>query len=343
MNVKKFKGIGLNNSLKENIFLMFFSIYSYIPLIVVGKPGCSKSLSIQLIIRIMRGEFSESNFLKKYPTINSTGFQGSETNTPENIENIFKETEKKIPVNDNINMISLLIFDELGLSEKSPTNCLKVLHSKLEMSLNPNEKKIAFIGISNWELDASKMNRAIFLAIPDFSLEDIDRTVKAISDSYDESLFDKFKTSYELLQYIFFYYKEGLKKLKQSKKIDEFVENYHGGRDFYHLIKIFSSKMIKNNMSSSPNRALKISLLRNLSGLELQGEKEENVEKGEKGKSAEKEKKPIRSLKYVLDIEYKDEPENEYLKEFNAINFDDVRTMDLVKDNILSKDSRFCY
>ena len=75
MEVKNEKGIGLNKSLKENIFLMFFSIYTQIPLIVVGKPGCSKSLSIQLIIRIMRGEFSNSNFLKKYPTISSIGFQ----------------------------------------------------------------------------------------------------------------------------------------------------------------------------------------------------------------------------------------------------------------------------
>ena len=70
-----------------------FSIYSNIPLIVVGKPGYSKSLSIQLIIRIMRGKFSNSNFLKKYPTINCIGFQGSETNTPESIENILKEAE----------------------------------------------------------------------------------------------------------------------------------------------------------------------------------------------------------------------------------------------------------
>jgi len=33
-------------------------------------------------------------------------------------------------------MISLLVFYALCLSEKSPTNCLKVLHAKLEMSLN---------------------------------------------------------------------------------------------------------------------------------------------------------------------------------------------------------------
>ena len=322
MDVKKFKGIGLNNSLKENIFVMFFSIYSYIPLIVVGKPGCSKSLSIQLIIRIMRGEFSESNFLKKYSTINSTGFQGSETNTPENIENIFIEAEKKI--SDNDKMISLLVFDELGLSEKSPTNCLKVLHSKLEMSLNPNEKNLAFIGISNWGLDAAKMNRAIFLAIPDISLDDIGTTVKAIADSYDESIYDKYKTTYELLGNIYFKYKEGLKKLKEENKINEFIENYHGGRDLYHLVKIFSSEMLKNNMPSDPNKAVKKSLLRNLSGLEMEIEKEKKS-----------------SLKYVLGRQFENDPGNNHLKSFNSMNFDDIKTMDLVKDNILSKDSRF--
>ena len=324
MNIRKFKGIGLNNSLKENIFLMFFSIYSYIPLIVVGKPGCSKSLSIQLIIRIMRGEFSESNFLKKYPTINSTGFQGSETNTPENIENIFMEAEKKIQDNDR--MISLLVFDELGLSEKSPTNCLKVLHSKLEMSLNPNEKRLGFIGISNWGLDAAKMNRAIFLAIPDIGLDDIGTTVKAISDSYDPLIYQKYQATYEFLGNIFFKYKEGLKDLKNSQIIDEFTENYHGGRDLYHLIKIFSSEMLKNKMAYDLNKAVKISLLRNFSGLELKEEKEEKI---------------TRSLKYVLERTYKKGDNDENLKKFLSINFDDIKTIDLVKDNILSKDSRF--
>ena len=337
MEVNKIKGIGLNNSLKENIFLMFFSIFSYIPLIVVGKPGCSKSLSIQLIIRIMRGEFSYSNFLKKYATINSTGFQGSENNTPENIENIFIEAEKKI--SDNDKMISLLVFDELGLSEKSPTNCLKVLHSKLEMSLNPEDKKIAFIGISNWGLDAAKMNRAIFLAIPDIGIDDIGLTVKAISMSYDPLIYERNEKTYQLLQYIYFRYKEGLKKLKEHKLIDEFVENYHGGRDLYHLVKIYSSEMIKN--SSDSNKAVKISLLRNLSGLEIEGEEPEEKENLEEGKKGDKkEKKPKSSLKYVLDKEYKEEPD-ENLKKFKEMNFNDIKTMDLVKHNIMSKDSRF--
>ena len=74
----------------------------------------------------------------------------------EQIKIILNEIKKRI---FKKKFLSLLVFDELGLSEKSPANCLKELHSKLEMSLNPKEQKqISFIGISNWRLDATKMN-----------------------------------------------------------------------------------------------------------------------------------------------------------------------------------------
>jgi hypothetical protein len=53
----------------------------------------------------------------------------------------------------------IIIIDEIGLAELSPHNPLKVLHSKLE------HPKFPFIGISNWKLDASKMNRVIDIII----------------------------------------------------------------------------------------------------------------------------------------------------------------------------------
>ena len=52
----------------------------------------------------------------------------------------------------------LIGFDEIGLAELSQDNPLKVVHPYLE---NP---KIAFVGLSNWCLDASKMNRGLHLA-----------------------------------------------------------------------------------------------------------------------------------------------------------------------------------
>ncbi len=52
------------------------------------------------------------------------------------------------------------------------------------------------------------MNSKKFLAIPDITLDDICTTVKAIFDSYNESIYDKYKETYELLGYNFYHYKK---------------------------------------------------------------------------------------------------------------------------------------
>ena len=68
------KGIGKNNLLKENIFLLFLSVITNIPLIMIGKPGSGKSLSIQLINKSMKGIYSKNKFFKKFPKIVQTIF-----------------------------------------------------------------------------------------------------------------------------------------------------------------------------------------------------------------------------------------------------------------------------
>ncbi len=79
------------------------------------------------------------------------------------------------------------------ISKRSPANYLKLLYSKLEISLDEEEKKkISFIGISNLGLDAAKMSQVIFLSIPDILLDDIYLIVESISKSYDEDFFYKY-------------------------------------------------------------------------------------------------------------------------------------------------------
>ena len=53
----------------------------------------------------------------------------------------------------------------MGLAEIAKSNPLKVIHSQLEY--DENKDKVAFVGIciSNWVLDAYKMNRGIYLSI----------------------------------------------------------------------------------------------------------------------------------------------------------------------------------
>jgi hypothetical protein len=70
----------------------------------------------------------------------------------------------------------VVIFDEIGLAERSPHNPLKVLHSLLE------PPKVSTVGISNWALDASKMNRVITLSRTDPDMGDLETSAKAISE-----------------------------------------------------------------------------------------------------------------------------------------------------------------
>ena len=156
------KGIGKNNLLKENLFLLFLSVVTSIPLIIIGKPGTGKSLSAQLICKSMKGKYSKEKFFRKYPQIIQTYFQGSESTNPEDILKLFEMAENKYNYFDEkckqklINQedlpISMILFDELGLSEKSKTNPLKVLHSKLEYG--GKKDGVSFVGISNYSLDA---------------------------------------------------------------------------------------------------------------------------------------------------------------------------------------------
>ena len=275
---------------------MFISIYAHIPLIIVGKPGISKSLSVQLFIKNIFDEQNSSYFLKNYPKINFILFKGSEMNTPEMIKNIFTEVENK--------MNTLLIFEHLDLLENNQNNYLEILNSKLEISLNDVERKkqFSFIGICNSKLDPAKMNRAIFLSSSNILLDDIYLTIESIAKSYNEKLFKKYQSKYKSLGNTFYFYREKLMSLK-----DEFIINFHDGRDFYNIIKTFSGEMLKNNMPEDPNiidKAFNKSLAKNLNGLEINGKS---------------------SLKlYIKDID-----------------FDDLNTVDLIKDNINNKDDRF--
>ena len=77
----------------------------------------------------------------------------------------------------------MILFDELGLAEKSPSNPLKVLHSKLEYGGKTDGT--CFIGISNYSLDAAKVNRALSLSVPNLEdkLDQLKNTAKSIIES----------------------------------------------------------------------------------------------------------------------------------------------------------------
>ena len=219
------KGIGKNNLLRENTFLLFLAVITNIPLIIVGKPGTGKSLSAQLIYKAMRGIYSKNKFFQKFPKIIQTYFQGSESTQPEDVEKLFEIAGKKLEYYKN-NMkkeelpISMILFDELGLAEKSETNPLKVLHSKLEYT--GKEEGVSFIGISNYSLDAAKVNRALYLSVPNLEdkIDQLQETSKSIVESISKNLSDH--AIFEILAKAYYEYKNILNFIKELTALKQF-------------------------------------------------------------------------------------------------------------------------
>ena len=272
-NVELEKGIAKNRALLENLFSLFVAINTKIPIFIIGKPGCSKSLSVQLINNAMKGISSENPFFRKYPKMYVSTFQGALNSTSEGVKDVFDKARKILEVKDNKEnkeKISTFYFDEMGLAEHSPHNPLKVIHSELEYDLNEGEKKISFLGVSNWSLDSAKMNRGMSINIPDPNESDIQKTSITIAESYlGVNLSENVKIFFENLGSSFYKYKQELQKNKIFKK----YENFHGNRDFYHLIKYPATKIkeAQKNNQSIDNKFLAelalISLERNFGGL----------------------------------------------------------------------------
>ena len=215
------KGIGKNTLLKENLFLLFVSVITNIPLIIIGKPGSGKSLSSQLIYKSMKGEYSKNKFFQMFPRIIQTYFQGSKSTEPKDVENLFLKAGKKLiyykkKKEEDKNLIlpiSMILFDELGLAEFSGNNPLKVLHSKLEYG--GKEEGVSFVGISNYTLDAAKINRALVLSVPDLDqkLNEIIETSKNIVESISPSI--KEDKIFTILSFTYFNYKNYLQLIKE--------------------------------------------------------------------------------------------------------------------------------
>jgi len=152
------KGCALNLALRENVFTCLVCLMNKLPIIIVGMPGCSKSLAIRLLVSNLRGRNSHDEFFRKLPELQLFPYQGGEACSSEGVLKVFERAEN----NKRHGSIPCILFDEIGLAELSVHNPLKVLHAKLEV----NKTEIAFIGISNWELDASKMARFLVINRP---------------------------------------------------------------------------------------------------------------------------------------------------------------------------------
>ena len=300
------KSICKNEALKENLFLMFVSIITRIPLIIVGKPCSSKSLAFELIYNSMKNEFSKNDFFKEFPFIIKTNFKGNEYNSFYDIEKLFEIAENKLNFYKNKEEyknklpISVILFDKLNLAEKSENNPLKLLNYKIENS----KARISFIGLSNSELDMDNMNRAINLSVPnlDFFLDELIETAKSIVENISEEL--KENKIIEIISRAYYEYKRKLRLIKELMALKEFNEeikeinknalfneikikkeyknilrkeykineDFHSNRDFYYYIIGIAIGITKLDFYDEieVNKIINNSIERNFGGIEYE-------------------------------------------------------------------------
>ena len=254
------KGIVLNRMLKENLFTLFVCLNNREPLIIIGKPGSGKTLSINCIGNSMKGEFSDSEFLQRRKGLLFYRYQGNKNTSEKSISRAFKIVRNSINIfkknNEGINLIPIFLFDEMGLVERSEkyNNPLKVLHTELEFEFNIDKNsKIAFVGISNWKLDSAKMNRALYLLISDPDEDELIETTNNIGKMMNEELLNKFKIFFESLAKTYSEYKKmdlisEFKNIikKEEMNIYYYLNDFHGNRDFYYYIKNCMNEIIQN-------------------------------------------------------------------------------------------------
>ena len=231
------EGIGKNTLLKENSFLLFVSILTNIPLIIIGKPGTGKSLSVQLLNKSLKGEYSNKNYFKLYQKIIQTYFQGSLSTNTADVENLFiklgaklefyKELQKNNP--GMILPISMGCFDELGLAERSKNNPLKALHAELDYAGKKDKKNESFVGISNYSLDAAKLNRTLVLSVPDLDQkkDELMYTAKQIVESIAPKIKDD--KIFEILSNTYYEYKKQLQFIKELVVYKKYHKIYEKG------------------------------------------------------------------------------------------------------------------
>lgn len=243
-------GTARNAALQENVFVILVCLLNKIPVFLVGKPGCSKSLSMQVIRSNLRGKDSKNIFFKSLPQLYCVSFQGSESSTSDGIQKVFDKAIRYQQSNNEDEVLSVVILDEIGLAEVSRFNPLKVLHNLLEPDGRP-QPDVAVVGISNWALDASKMNRAIHLSRPDMDQNELYQTGKSISESFSESKQQQTPKFFQpLYGNVHVSDLDGLlediaKSYLMYTEILQF-RNFHGLRDYYSLVKYVSKRLLED-------------------------------------------------------------------------------------------------
>ncbi|EFX81259.1 hypothetical protein DAPPUDRAFT_317827 [Daphnia pulex] len=179
--------IALNDALCENLFAMYVCVLNGIFLIIVGRPGSSKSFSVEILKLVLSpANHTLRHSLGDLPAITELYFQCSPMSTSSGFKALF-ESAQRLSV-DPKTMLAMVVLDELGLADMSPEKPIKVLHAELERQsvLTSGEKQqspFSVVALSNWVVDAAQVNRGILILRTPANKKDLLESAKQLADS----------------------------------------------------------------------------------------------------------------------------------------------------------------
>lgn len=235
------KGIARTLALKENLFAIIICTVTHTPLIIVGAPGSSKTISFNQAIANLKGQeskkmlFRNSNF---FPSLDPHCYQCSRRTTSNEIETVFFRAINRQQSHQHFNLpIYCVVFmDEAGLPEESHES-LKILHYHLD------RQEVSFVAITNHVLDAAKTNRAISLFRPEASDEDLKTLAKGCLCSNPENPPPKLNRDLDMVVKLCQPYSECMKSSSFS--------SFFGLRDFIQFINYLRRKRDMGHSLSS--------------------------------------------------------------------------------------------
>ena len=242
-------GIAKTSALKENLFAIMACTMTHTPLIIVGEPGSSKTLSFNVAAANLNGQQSKNELFRDaevFLSIDPHFYQCSQRTTSTEIKKVFLKAMKRqqslaeipLPVN------CVVFMDEAGLPEEEHES-LKVLHYLLD------EQEVSFVAISNHNLDAAKTNRAVSLFRPKPTGKELNDLAMAsfeqVRHPRKDDLVIQFCSAYESIM-----------KLQEHQK-------FFGLRDFIYFINFLRHSLRRCNFSFDDSIILH-SLERNFNG-----------------------------------------------------------------------------
>ena len=237
-------GVAQTEALKENLYATVVCTMTRTPLIIVGAPGSSKTLSFKITVSNLQGlESSKETFRNEavFHALEPTIYQCSRRSTSTEIESVFKRAiaSQNFYLGDRQNCYSVVMMDEAGLPEESHES-LKVLHVHLD------NQEVAFVGISNHVLDAAKSNRAVSLFRPETSEEDV-RELASVCLKDQPGLID------------------GICRAYMIKMKSQAFRAFYGLRDFIHFFTYLQRRKRNNDEVATPQMIMQ-AIERNFNG-----------------------------------------------------------------------------